>query len=389
MSPPVRRYDLPALRAREFPWAARGERIYLDHAAIGPHPASTRRALESYAPRRAEPWRLSGDDFAPVLAAARTDAERLIGAPPGSVALATNTSQGLNLAAFGLGLTTGDVILTTEGEFPANLFPWQAVAARTGAVVRRVPTVDRFPDEPALAAALDDPRVRVLALSWVSYVTGHRFTLGDWGRRCRERGIVFVVDGIQGAGTAPVDVVADQVDVFACGAQKWLLSPWGTGFTYVRPALMERLQPVTAGWLAAKGTDDFAHLLSVDLSWHDDARRYELFTLPMHDLVGMSASFRMLLGLGLDAIEAHLHALGDHAVAFAQATPGIRLVTPAQRAHRAGLLAFEVADPTAASHRLREGGVDHTVREGLVRLSPHCYNTADELDAALMRLVGA
>jgi cysteine desulfurase/selenocysteine lyase len=380
-------YDVRALRAREFPWAELGESVYLDHASTGPIPTRTRGAIASFELRRAEPFRLAADDFDPVHAKAREAAGRLIGAKPSTIALMTNTSHGINLAARSLPYGKGDVILSTHGEFPANVYPWMAAARARGAEFRMLPLAGDLPDEAALMRAIEtDPRVKVVALSWVSFWSGHRFDLAAVGAACRRRGIFFVVDAIQGLGPLAIDVVAANVDVFACGAQKWLLSPWGTGFAYVREELIATLEPAEVGWWAQASSGDYANLLNYDARWADDARRFEVITLDFVGFDAMTASIGLLLELGPRRIEAHVTALADRAIAFADDTRGVELVTPRDRSRRAGVLAFRTNDVQASSERLLAANVAHSVRTGCIRLAPHFYNTADELDQALALL---
>lgn len=380
-------YDVKALRAREFPWAERGESIYLDHASTGPIPARAREAIASLGARRAEPFRLTPDDFFPVHAKAREQAARLIGATPDTIALVTNTSHGVNIAARVLPYGKGDVILSTHGEFPANVYPWMSAARARGAEFRLLPLVGDWPDEAALMRAIEtDPKVKVVSLSWVSFWSGHRFDIAAIGAACRARGILFFVDAIQGLGPLALDVVAANVDVLACGAQKWLVSPWGVGFAYVRDELIAKLEPVETGWWAQASSGDFAKFLDYDPTWSDDARRFEVITLDFVGFNAMAESIGLLLELGPKEIEAHVRSLADRAIEFADSTRGVELVTPRDPARRAGVLAFRTKNVEAASERLVAARVAHSVRAGCVRLAPHFYNTSEEFDSALTKL---
>ena len=380
-------YDVKALRQREFPWAERGESIYLDHASTGPIPARSRDAIASLGARRAEPFRLTPDDLFPVHARARAQAARLIGAKPETIALMTNTSHGVNLAAHSLPYGRGDVILSTQGEFPANVYPWMTAARARGAEFRMLPMLGNWPDEGALLRMIDtDPHVKVVSLSWVSFWSGHRFDLATIGAACRARGILFFVDAIQGIGPLALDVVAANVDVLACGAQKWLMSPWGVGFAYVREDLIPQLEPVETGWWAQASSGDYAKFLDYDPRWADDARRFEVITLDFVGFNAMAESIGLLLELGTESIEAHVRSLADRAITFVDSTRSVEFVTPRDPARRAGVLAFRTKDVAAASARLTAAKVAHSVRTGCIRLAPHFYNTAAELDAALALL---
>jgi selenocysteine lyase/cysteine desulfurase len=260
---------------------------------------------------------------------------------------------------------------------------------RRGVRHERIPcTPDGIPDEEALHAALDNPRVRVVSVSWVHFITGYRTDLAALGRACRERGIFFVVDAIQGIGAATLDARACEIDILACGGQKWLLSPWGSGFAYVREELVRTLEPPVVGWMSVRGSEDFTHLVDYDFTYYDDARRFEVITLPYQDFAGLNASLELLHELGPDAIARHVAELTTIMVEWAATRRDVRLVTPADPAHRAGIISIAPRDASAASARLTKAGVSHSLREGAIRLAPYAYNTREEVRRALAVMVG-
>jgi len=173
------------------------------------------------------------------------------------------------------------------------------------------------------------------------------------------------------------------VDILACGAQKWLLSPWGSGFVYVRRELVSTLEPHDVSWMAVKGSDDFSRLSEYDLTWRDDARRYEFITLPYQDFGGMTASLELIHSVGPDDIAARTLQLADRIVDWACDRDDIELVTPGAAAKRAGIVSVRPRDAKAASDRLKAARVAHSLREGAIRLSPYFYNTLDEVERAL------
>lgn len=383
MSTPTTSYDVDALRAREFPWAAAGEAIFFNHASTGPLPQRTLEATAEFNQVRGAPHRMSDALQFNTLVRSRDLIARLIGAHTSEIALATNTTYGINLAAFSLPLGPGDVVLTPDLEFPANVYPWMHAAKVRGFEYRRVPATDGVTTTESLLAALETPGVRALSASWSGFASGACVDLAALGAACHERGIFFVVDAIQGLGPLTVDLSAMHVDIFACGAQKWLLSPWGSGFVYVRDSLVRELEPHDVSWLAVKSSDDFTRLLDYDPAWRDDARRFEFITLPFQDFAGMNASLELIHELGPANVSAHIVRLADRIVERVSQCEHLRLFTPADRSRRGGIVAVRPPDPTATSVRLRAAGVIHTVREGAVRLAPHAYNTAAEIDHAL------
>jgi selenocysteine lyase/cysteine desulfurase len=376
-------FDVDALREREFPWAARREAIYLNNASTGPLPERTLRALREFDALRAAPYRLTDEIQFTTLAHGRELIARLIGAETTEIGLAVNTSYGINVAAFCLPLGPGDIVLTPDREFPANVYPWMQLAEKRGVIYRRLPTCDGAVDEDALRRELEDPAVRAVSVSWVGFASGYTVDLEAIGRACRARGAYFIVDAIQGLGPLTLDVHACHIDILACGAQKWLLSPWGTGFVYVRRELIDVLEPNVVSWMAVKGSDDFRRLVDYDLTWRDDARRFEFITLPFQDFAGMNASLELIHEIGPSAIQEYVAALADAIVLWAARQRDVALVTPSVPRHRAGIVALQMPNAEVVSRALRDAKVSHSLREGAIRLSPHFYNTRDEVRRAL------
>jgi len=378
--------DLAELRRTEFPWTSSGEVAYLNHAGTGPLPARTVRALGEWDQIRAEPWRNTAKEQFGVLTRSRELCARLIGAAPDEIAMMVNTTYGINVAASSIPLRAGDVIVTPDREFPANVYPWMALAERRGLTYRRVPCVGGLADENELIRALDEPNVRVLSVSWVSFETGLKLDLARLGAACRDRGIYFVVDAIQGVGAAPIDVRACQVDFLACGGQKWLLAPWGTGFLYVRRELVRKLVPHTVSWMAVKNSEDFTRLCDYELNWFDDARRFEMITLPYQEFAGLNASLELFESVGWERVHALVAERADQLVRWAAGRKDVVMVTPANPARRAGVLALRPADPVAASARLHAARVPHALREGMIRLAPHFYTAPEDIERAVHHL---
>ena len=366
-----------ALRAAEFPWTA--DTVYLNNASIGPIPERTRRALDEFTAKRTAPHLLPDRELQAGLGDARAAVARFVNAEPAEIALATNTSHGLNLAARALPLQAGDVVLVSDREFPANVYPW-LLLKNEGVEVELAPCgPEGWPDEDYLVERLHDPRVRVLAVSFVQFSNGYRADLKKLGAACRANGTYLVVDGIQGIGNSVLDLRETPVDILACGGQKWLLSPWGSGFVYVRKELIASLEPAITGWMAFEGTDDFSRLTEYNPTFRADARRFEMVTLPFQDFFGMTASLGLLLEIGIRDIAEVTRAAHEPLVKWAQEN-GVRIVSPIEERHRSAILC--VAPPKAAEafHAVKRARVVCSLREGAIRLSPHVYNTVEEME---------
>lgn len=369
-------YDLVQLRQTEFPWTE--TTVYLNHASVGPLPERTRMALDAFNLKRAAPFQLPDRELMQTLAESRRLASQLIGAQPEEIALTINTGFGLSLAARALPLRAGDIVLASDREFPANVYPWMLLK-ELGVTLELAPTTPQgWPDEEYLLERLLDPRVRVLSVSLVQFSNGYTVDLARLSAATRASGAYLVVDAIQGVGQIPVDIRSTPVDLLACGAQKWLLSPWGSGFVYVRRELVRELKPTITGWMAYEGTDDFSRLTQYNDTLRGDARRFELITLPYQDFAGMNASLGLLLNLGIPNIENHLRALQEPVVAWA-ARSGARVVSPTGR-RGSGILCVAPPNVGDAFRALKAAHIVCSLREGAIRISPHAYNTREEME---------
>ena len=371
-------FDPTELRRSDFPWTS--QTSYLDSASIGPLPARSLAALDAFNALRATPHRISKDVQFGALTRARALAARLLNASVDEIALATNTSFGLNIAARALPLQPGDIVLLSDREFPANVYPWMK-RAEGGVELEMVPvTAEGWPDEARLLERLADPRVRVLAVSLVQFSNGYTIDLAAVSRAARETGTWLVVDAIQGLGQMPVDLAVTPVDILATGAQKWLLSPWGSGFFYVRKQILEQLNPPFAGWLAFQGTDDFNNLTQYNPAWHGDARRFELVTLPFQDIAAMNSSLEMILDTGVEEVAAHLQRVQEPLFDLA-ARRDIPVTSP-RGPHGSAIVCLKAPGAARLHGVLRKQEVICSLREGSLRFSPHLFNSVDDVARA-------
>lgn len=355
-----------------------GPGIYLNAASFTPLPERTRRVLHDFQDRRATLTGLEDDDLVHALVAARRAAARLVGADPAEIALGGNASYGINLAAHCLPVEPGTTIVVSDREFPANVYPWMG---RADLRLETVPT-DALgrPDEARLLERLDEGDVSIFALSSVQFATGYRADLERFGAFCRERGIFFVVDAIQSLGQLPMDVRAARVDVLATGGHKWLCSPWGTGFAYVRRELIERMQPAWVGWTGMNSSASLESLVEYQWSPRADARRFEGGTLPFDSFAAMAESIGLLLEVGVERIERHLQGVLEPVVDWLARRPEVEVVSDLDPARRSAILSFRPPEPASVFDALRLAGVTCSLREGAIRLAPHLYNVRSEAE---------
>lgn len=353
---------------------------YLNHAAIGPLPRRAVQRMASLAATVAETgeqtWLQRNQESERVRDLIRC----LLGAREAhEVAFVQNTSAGLSLVAAGLPWQPGENVVGAACEFPSNVYPWMQLADFE-VEFRMVPERDGRLDLDELLAQVDE-RTRVLALSWVQYASGFRADLARIGAFCQERGVLFVVDGIQGLGALELDVEASQVDVLAAGCHKWLLGPEGLGILYVSDRVVERIRPSHLGWHSVREWDQW-ETFNLDLA--SGAKRYEPGNLNAYSIHALGASLEILLEAGPAAVEARVLALTDRLVAGLEAG-GFNVASSRRPGEASGIVVatYPEVDSSALAHALAEEGVIVSSRAGRLRISPHFYNTEEEIDRLL------
>lgn len=357
--------------------------IYLNAAGYGPLPDRTRAALNEFNDRRHR-GQLRDADLMSALAAARAGAARLIGCSVAEIALAPNTQVAINVAVNAVleSVHDRDVVLISAGEFPANVYPWLALQQH-GFTVELVPTDARgWPREDVMIDRIARGDVAAISVSFVQFASGFRADLAALSRVCRDHDTLFVVDAIQGLGAVPFDVRATPCDLLACGGQKWLCSPWGSGFTYIRDGLLQSFEPTYPGWLSFTATADFRKLTSYEYVFHDDGRRFETGSIAFQDQLGMSISIDVLLANGIDQIWRHIQSLQQPIIEWA-ARRDVAIVSDLTPERRSGILCVRPSQAEAAHAALVAAEIACAFREQSIRLAPHFYNTHEEIEQVL------
>lgn len=355
---------------------------YFDHAAVASMSGPAQMALVEWAIDAAENGILNEMKWLRRIEEVRARAATLLGAQPNDVAFVKNTTEGIGFVAEGLPWQAGDNVVTAADEYPTNLYPWMNLAHR-GVEVRRVASVDGRIRIDDLREAMD-ARTRVVTLSFVEYATGFRNDLDAVGALCREKGVLFFVDAIQGLGAIPLDVGKTPIDFLASGGHKWLLGPKGAGLFWIRPELVDRLHPVSVGWNSVVHAFDFAR---VELNLKPDARRWESGTMDFGAILGLGASIELLLQCGIETVWRRIVLLTDHLCRRAEQA-GCRVYSSRADQEKSGIVSLELKrDPAGVVKQCRREAIVVNHRAGRLRVSPHCYNTLEEIDR-LVHILG-
>jgi selenocysteine lyase/cysteine desulfurase len=363
------------------------KRIFLAHAGVSPLPGPTVDALKSEAERAS--YSQESFDFMAEIESIRRVGARLINANSDEVALLGPTSLGLSLVANGLRWQQDDEVLCYPDDYPANVYPWQALAARGVRVIALQP--ERLGEiTPELVLKAITPRTRLVALASCHFLSGFRLDYEAIGEELSRRGVLFCLDAIQSLGATTIDV--RHIDFLAADSHKWMLGPLGAGIFYVKRKHFEALQPSLVG---AWNVRSPGYVAQPDIAFEATARRYEPGALNMLGLHGMKASLELILGLGVKQIEARLLDLRSFTEDRLLAK-GFRVLGHAnRRSQKSGITTIAIEDPEVAvahARKLRDNRVDVSLRQirsgvSCLRLSPHFYNTEAELEEMIKILV--
>jgi cysteine desulfurase / selenocysteine lyase len=357
--------------------------VYLNHAAACPLSVRAANAVQELADDQLHYGYGHASRWYARYAEVRAMGARLLHTTPDRIAFIKSTTEGINIAANGIDWRPGDNIVFPEDEFPSNCYPWLN-QSRRGVSMHRVPV------RPDQTIALEDIRAcidsctRVVAISFVQYYSGFRADLAAIGQMCRERDILFVVDGIQGMGALDLDAEACGADIIAADGHKFLLAPFSIGLMYVSPRALERLSVSVVGWLGVNDPFNFRR----EIDFLPDARRFEPGTENNLGIYGLGGALQLFLESGMPEIENHIMQLNE-TLCEGLLRKGYRVLSPRAAACRSANIIFchPAYSNDALKERLDAENIIVSIRGGGIRVSPHFYNSGEEIEHLLSSLL--
>jgi len=355
--------------------------IYLNHAAVAPIGIPVAQAIQNFTHQAMQEGYTASAEWSLRVEQIRGDAARLLKVSPGEIAFVKNTSHGISLVARGLDWQRGDEVVFCETDFPANIYPWMALEKR-GVVLKKIaPTGGELPLHEL--EHLITSRTRVVALSSVQYGNGYRLPVGEVGKLCRDRKVHFFLDAIQSLGAFPLDAGSEGVDFLAADGHKWMLGPEGIGLFYIRKELLDSVDPVLLGWNSV----EHAHRFDViDFKLRKDAARFEEGSPSTLSIFALGAAIEFLLHIGIDLISRRILYLTQYLLTGLERR-GMEITNSQQAKFRSGIVTFRIAGEPKKTQDLERFLFSKKVygafRQGSLRLSPHFYNTEQELDWTL------
>lgn len=364
-----------AIRAL-FPAARLG--TYLNSAAIGPMPTPTVEAISAQLNDVSNNGSTNLDGWLAAKQRVRALVAEMLGGDASDIAFTRNTSDGLCAVAAGLDWKAGDNIVSIDGEFPANYYPWRSVRDLHGVEVRLCEPRNGRVDLEELCSMIDG-KTRLVTVSAVQYASGFRLDLERVGRVARRNDALFAVDIIQAFGAMPLDLPSHGIDVAAGAGYKWLCAPEGSGIFYVNDRARGRLKSPPSGWTCVERPWDFSDRGQWTV---DNASQWETGMGGTALLCGLEASLKLLAAIGIEKIERHLKELTDF---LCEVIPASRYEVassrvPGERSQIVSLACRNGHTADSAAEILKEGGITVSSRGGLLRVAPHLFNTFDDIE---------
>jgi len=355
-------------------------KVFLNHAAQSPFPKPVADIMRRYVDETSnfgtaqKDWEDLGKPLFAKLINARTE----------EIAAVENTSVGLNIAANVLSAPRGSKIVTTDLEYPSVVYPF--LRKGLGLKVHYVKNTNGKILLEDVEKAVDD-KTAAVAISQVEYANGFRHDVQAISEIAHKHGAYLIVDAIQATGAIPVDVKKDDADFLTAACYKWLLSPPGAAYLYVKKELIEKFEPPYAGWASVKqeifNTTDFWDIWKLEFS--ETATRFEVGSSSFVSFVGAREALKMLLGAGIPNVERRILKLTDHLIESVK-NLGLKLQTPEEKPYRSGIVNFRIDNPEKVAEELNRKGIIVSPRANGIRVSPHFYNTEEEIDELMQEI---
>ncbi|MGC9152513.1 MAG: aminotransferase class V-fold PLP-dependent enzyme [Vulcanisaeta sp.] len=362
-------------------------KTYLDNAGAGPLTKDAAEAIRNFIELwqvEGEPWELALDH----IVEAKKEFARLINSPWRNIAAVSGATHGLNALLSAIEFKPGSNVVVSPLNFPTGIFSFHALRAR-GIIreVRIAKAVNGYVPLDEYERLIDD-NTAIVFVDYVSWITGYKEKIKEIVNIAHSRGALVVTDAFHAVGVIPIDVKADGIDALITGTYKWLLGPHGAGFIYVSDELLSRLKPSFSGWMGIEDNQVSRRLRNeklferpIDITTFkpaSDASILEWGTWPIIAFEGALASIKLLIKYEVPwRFEGHTKKLIEMLYSSLSEL-GLRVTTPMDS--HASIITFEYRDPYGLAKFLSDNGIIVSPRPGIVRVSPHAYNTVEEVE---------
>lgn len=371
-----------------FPHLKTGQ-IYFNHAAIGPWSSIVLNRIDEYASQRSGDTIENYKSFLSWSSSAKNKLGKLIGAPADRIAWVDNVANGISILAQGLDWKTGDRVIINDIEFPSNVYPFLNLK-RDGVEIDVIPSRNGIVDYADIEMAIT-PNTRLVSISYVQFLSGYRADIIAIGELCKSRNIIFCVDAIQATGAVQIDVMKSQIDFLSGGTQKWLMSSQGLSYIYLTEDLQNRINQKNVGWASVENA---WNLLDYNLTLKETADRFQNGTVnalgvAIFDAVlNLFEEFRIENLSAGSMVDCELRIIANSNYFINKLLEiGIEpLLRSIPEKNLAGIVTFKHENAKQIFEQLEQRKIFCAVREGMIRFSPHFYNTMEEIDCVINAL---
>jgi cysteine desulfurase/selenocysteine lyase len=360
-------------------WPTLSYMTYLNNASTGICPVTTINAMKEYLDNSVEAIG-NFQDTLTLLKSVRTSLAELLGGDYNQYGFVPSTSSGINSFGHSIDYPDGANIVLCDLEFPANYVPWQNISRMYGPQLRVVKSTDGAASVEDFAHLVDH-NTRVIAVSQIQFGSGYRSDLKALAKLAHENDAFLLVDVIQAAGCFDTDLSKLNVDFAAGQAAKWLVGPIGAGFVYVSRAIIDELRPKFLGWWGVDQLTEFGYFEREPL---DDARKFQVGSPAMIAYVGFSESLKVLLQIPNRIREKAALEVANH-LRDRLSEIGIPYYDFGPK-HNSATVSCAPADVERLNEGLMKNKTYCSVRNGRLRVSPHFYNSFEEVDRLVEHL---
>ncbi len=357
-----------------FPYIGKGI-IYFNHASTGPMCKPVIETINQILIERSESKPDEYSNFLSMADETKSLLAEYLNTDKDRIAFADNTTNGINILAQGLKWRKGDKIILNDIEFPANVYPFLNLHKK-GVEIVFVKSNDGIVSAEDIINAVDE-KTRLISVSYVQFLSGYKIELEMLGKFCEDKNIILSVDAIQGLGAIQLDVKKCRIDFLACGVQKWLLGLQGLSFIYISKPLQEIIEPAYIGWLSVKNA---WNLLNFDLTPESTANVFQTGTVNTIGIYSLNTILKLLKQYGYRRIENNVI---DNTVLLRNKLNENEIILFPQKLDEkffSGIVTFKHPDAEGLFHWLSEHKILTSLREGMIRLSPHFYNNVEDID---------
>ena len=358
-------------------------KIYFNHASIAPLPLNVSKIIERYVKERSEESINNYKQFLLTETRAKKKLAQLLNATSSHITWSTNVGTAMSMLVQGLDWHEGDEIILNDIEFPSNVYPFLNLQNK-GVEVKFLKTekgrikIEDF--EKAITS-----KTKLVSVSLVQFLSGFQVNLKKLSELCRKRGVLLAVDAIQAAGNVKIDLQETPVDYLSGGTQKWLLGLQGLAYIYIGENLLSKLHPTILGWQSVENPWD---LLNYDLNFPNDARKFQSGTTNALGIFALNKSLEIFLNFGLENVYSRVKENTNYIFKKLLGIGIEPLLYGLSEENLSAIVTFEIEDAERIKAELAKQKIIVEIREGKIRVSPHFYNTKEEIDRFIEKLSG-